>query len=77
MAASKTHVIFDEDTAQYLQDLSGKTGWSINRIANHLIRNIRSVEIATDIQMKTDGSIPIPGSKPVTFKKRIHMKIRV
>lgn len=73
---SKTHVIFDEDTAEYLQDLAGRTGWSINRLANHLIRSIQSVEIATAIDLKESALIHVPGKQPVQFRRRVRLHIR-
>jgi hypothetical protein len=70
------HVNFDSDTSQYLRSLADRTGWSVNYIANFLIRMMQAVEVTTDVSLKSDTLPGKDGKKPVRFRKLLRMKIK-
>lgn len=70
------HVNFDTDTSAYLRDLANKTGWSVNYIANFLVRMMQAVEITTDVTLKSDVLPGKDGKPPVRFRKLLRMKIK-
>lgn len=77
---SKQHIILDSDITEFLQDFTARSGFpSVTYSAHFLLRMIRSAEITTDVQLKDNVPMPVPATsqKPIAFRKKIHMKIKM
>jgi hypothetical protein len=76
---TKQHIIFDEDVTEFLQKFTDKTGFpSVTFSAHHLLRMIKSAEITIDVELK--DNVPMPakaGVKPIVFRKKIRMKMKL
>ncbi len=80
MADSKAHIIFDEDITEYLQKFTARTGFpSVTFSAHWLLRMIKQADVDAGIELKDNIPMPPqqPGQKPVIFKKRLRMKMKL
>lgn len=73
----KEHLWFDSDTSEYLRSVANRTGKSITRVANDLIRMIGKMEERTDITLKETELHTKNGSPTIKFKKGMQISIKL
>jgi hypothetical protein len=73
----KEHLWFDPDNSEYLRSVANRTGKSITRVANELIRMIGKMEERTEITLKETELHTKNGRPAIKFKKGMQISIKL
>jgi uncharacterized lipoprotein YehR (DUF1307 family) len=74
---SKAHAYLDTDISEYIQKLSARTGISVSRCVNQLLRMIKSAEQTNTVTLNERELKGKEGKETVRFRKVTSIKIDI